>query len=1256
LLPLHAPIRNMFDVCTPGMICIVERAIRVFVSSTFRDMHHEREELVKRIFPQLRRLCETRNVVWSEVDLRWGVTDEQKAEGAVLPICLAEIDRSRPYFIGLLGQRYGWVPDPLPPGLSDQLTWLNDLSGTSVTEIEILHGALNDDSAHDEVFFYLRDPAWLATRSDDERRLLQDDASDDAAADHRDRLTALRERVARSGLPCWEYPDPQALGQRVLADFTGLIDRLFPADDTPDPIGRDNAAHAAFAATQTQGHIVRQGPAAQLDDLIGRPTPPVIVAGEPGMDTAGVAIAWLQSWSGRHPDDVIVQHHVGANADSADWSSMAGRLVAELGIAHGFAADAATMPDDSGGRRGALFAAFDHAGRARRRSVIVVTGADLLTDVDGAPDLTWLPAAIGPDLRIVVATSGERAATEGLRRSWPIVQVPMLDDDEKRASITEFLARHAKGLDQVHVARLVAADATGNALFLRTMLDELRQHGDHYTLGDVIAHHLSAPTVDRLLELVLARYELDFERDRPGLVGNAMRAIWAARRGITEAELFDVLGSDHDRLPGAVWSPLVLAAEAGLVTRSGLLGFATEPHRQAVERRYLPSDHDRQRAHAALAQTFATYPLGPRVIDELPWQQFGAGDTDGMVATISDLRFTDIASRTAHADLKRLWARAADAGHRVIDAYRDVIDHPDQHSESTWAVARLVTDAGFPTEARRLNQALVEQYRGMNDPASVPRLIAALINHGAALWLQGDLDAADHTLHEAIALARPSSELGLLQAALGNLAVVRRDRGDQVAAIALFGEEEALCRRRGDTIGLQASLGNRSELLRQRGDTQAALALAQEQESLCRSIGDAMGVARALAGQGAILADSGDRVAALDRFRAHEQACRQAGDLRGLAESLISQIGTLRELGQGAEAVAAATQAEALTRQISDEPLLARVLDGQARSAADEGRWADADRLATEAALTARSAGATAALVLALSIGGIARRELGDLAGSRRTHEEEERAAAANNDPAAVATARVNLAAVDIASNDFGSALDRYASAEPVLRSMGLDMQLVPMLANRWQIHLQLGDAAAAIADLQSGARSAGVVGLAEQCVQLLTKAIELLYASGHSADAEPVWQNLEMACRATGDLAGLQRAIGERALLLVGRGDAAAGPMLDEQEAICRQIGDQVGLAACIGNRAILLRHSGDLAGALRCIDEQLNIATASGNRQGMLFATANRGDVLAVMGRVAEGSAALGEARAMAHAWGMAPLVAQLDQMMATMRAQQQ
>lgn len=93
------------------------RVIRVFASSTFRDIQAERDEQVKRIFPQLRKTCEARSVRWGEVDLCWGITDEQNAEGEVLPICIEEIRRWCPYFIGLLEERNGWAADEVLPAL-----------------------------------------------------------------------------------------------------------------------------------------------------------------------------------------------------------------------------------------------------------------------------------------------------------------------------------------------------------------------------------------------------------------------------------------------------------------------------------------------------------------------------------------------------------------------------------------------------------------------------------------------------------------------------------------------------------------------------------------------------------------------------------------------------------------------------------------------------------------------------------------------------------------------------------------------------------------------------------------------------------------------------------------------------------------------------------------------------------------------------------------------------------------------------------
>jgi nephrocystin-3 len=85
------------------------RSIDVFISSTFVDMKRERESLVVKVLPALRQRCQDVNVFVNFVDLRWGITSEQSESGQVLRTCLTEIDRCRPYFVALLGERYGWA-------------------------------------------------------------------------------------------------------------------------------------------------------------------------------------------------------------------------------------------------------------------------------------------------------------------------------------------------------------------------------------------------------------------------------------------------------------------------------------------------------------------------------------------------------------------------------------------------------------------------------------------------------------------------------------------------------------------------------------------------------------------------------------------------------------------------------------------------------------------------------------------------------------------------------------------------------------------------------------------------------------------------------------------------------------------------------------------------------------------------------------------------------------------------------------------
>jgi len=45
------------------------KTIRIFISSTFRDIHTERDHLVKVVFPELRERCAKRHLHLVDVDL-----------------------------------------------------------------------------------------------------------------------------------------------------------------------------------------------------------------------------------------------------------------------------------------------------------------------------------------------------------------------------------------------------------------------------------------------------------------------------------------------------------------------------------------------------------------------------------------------------------------------------------------------------------------------------------------------------------------------------------------------------------------------------------------------------------------------------------------------------------------------------------------------------------------------------------------------------------------------------------------------------------------------------------------------------------------------------------------------------------------------------------------------------------------------------------------------------------------------------------
>ena len=112
---------------------------RFFISSTFQDMQDERDVLMRRVLPAVNGHVEHLGISASFIDLRWGITREQAENGDVIDICLTEVKQCMPYFIGIIGNRYGWVPDENDPNYQRAIHSLVEAQpGVSITELEIL--------------------------------------------------------------------------------------------------------------------------------------------------------------------------------------------------------------------------------------------------------------------------------------------------------------------------------------------------------------------------------------------------------------------------------------------------------------------------------------------------------------------------------------------------------------------------------------------------------------------------------------------------------------------------------------------------------------------------------------------------------------------------------------------------------------------------------------------------------------------------------------------------------------------------------------------------------------------------------------------------------------------------------------------------------------------------------------------------------------------------------------------------------------
>jgi tetratricopeptide (TPR) repeat protein len=772
----------------------------VFISSTFRDMNAERDHLARYVFPSLEERLRPRQHDLVAIDLRWGietisVDTEEAKEMKVLKVCLAEIDRSRPFFIGLMGDYYGWIPPAKRIATATrEAQFKTDMASKSITALEIEYGVLASPDQQRRSFFYFREPLPY-DKMDSQVAAIYSDAYD--ARPERKlapaNLQALKARIkrqlpgrVRSYQATWDpvhckVTGLEEFGQQVLEDLWRELDQETRVYLSVRPVTwqeQERDTLEEFVHAHRRGFVGRVALLHQISDLVTSPTRKsetwfVCLVGEAGSGKSAI-LSELLSQLGQEEDLVILAHSAGISSRSTSVDILLRRWIQELADFINITNPALEIAD-----RGELQEAFaEILSRVSRdnRVVLLLDALDQFERTPAARHLTWLPVLWPANARLV-ATTQAGSESKALERRAGVKLIPLepLTGDEIREIIELVCDRYHRKLHNEVIEALLTHElpsgswAAGNPLWLRLAMEELLllDEDDFARFGEF------AGTAEQKLHSLLLTTVHGFPVDVPSLYGTLLQRTeeafgrkWArqfaalmavSRHGLRQTDFRTLL----PRITGQPWDGLLFAAlrrgfRAHLVQRGkwDQWDFSHTQARRAVMERNLPALEDRRAAHLALADHLFSLPINDPLRQSELMVHFIGGDDHLRAAT-------HYASDLSPAE--------KDGATRALATH--ILDGTGQESNPRvdWAIALLNVKQHGEEIVQRLCQRFITELREALENDSP-------LSDQIALFSEVDRVLTDirgirtDSVEVTRSLAASQSNLGGLQRKLGNVA------------------------------------------------------------------------------------------------------------------------------------------------------------------------------------------------------------------------------------------------------------------------------------------------------------------------------------------------------------------------------------------------------------------------------------------------------------------------------------------------------
>ncbi|MCJ8740420.1 hypothetical protein PDJAM_G00058670 [Pangasius djambal] len=620
------------------------RGVRVFISSTFRDMHGERDVLVRSVFPELRRRAAPLCLHLQEVDLRWGVTEDESARAA--EICLQEVCRSQ-VLLGILGERYGLVPPR--PSLPDlpHYSWLQSArDGLSVTEMEIRQfQAVFPDSAQSRMFFYFRSPELLSSVPEAWRDDFAAESGETAA-----KMDELKEWIKNNNFRVTEnYPcewggvvDGKAyvkaledFAKAVLEDLWSAIQKLSVEEsDEADLTAeiKEQEVHQDAQRQQFYGRAKLLSKAKEKIEECQQKGGVLLVEGGAGVGKTAFMAALAHALQTpnkikKTPMCDVISYSTAASQSASGVEPLLRCLVQWLRKRK---QQEEELPSNTP-YRDLLSELLSHLKEVKKGQslALLVDGADLVHDARGQRISEWIPRHIPKGVCLVLSVATDSALRNIISKNKSCTLFPLgpLLLPDRREIVQKELSVYGKKLSDSafnnQLQTLLMKKGAVSPLYLRLACEELRNYASFEkmkenlqclpaSLCELIQHgliRLQSQYRGTGLNWTLAALTVSStglkDRDLHFLL-NLCTDLSSTRTLLNWQEVMKLARNPKTRVPMATFSQLARSLQSligsSLSVEPDLSLVLTNPDvKSAFERLYLSDPDDRTRAHMILA-------------------------------------------------------------------------------------------------------------------------------------------------------------------------------------------------------------------------------------------------------------------------------------------------------------------------------------------------------------------------------------------------------------------------------------------------------------------------------------------------------------------------------------------------------------------------------------------------------------------------------------------------------------------------------